>query len=172
MIGINGGIGGVKIFDVSNMISNPLATTDFQGATMSFLSPDDTLDITTGDSQSSHWLSHLHWFNFNHFIGEITIASWKKPLLPADAVLDNATPSKDIFSEARKTGEWRTASNVLIDNRNDNTVTSTSARTSPAKFEVIFDRKNTQAFGGTSPSQGRNYVYSYLNMSVTLREVK
>ena len=54
MIGINGGIGGVKIFDVSNMISNPLATTDFQGATMSFLSPDDTLDITTGDSQSSH----------------------------------------------------------------------------------------------------------------------
>ena len=51
VIGINGGIGGVKIFDVSKTVSNPSSTTtDLQGTVMSFLSPDDTLDITTGNS--------------------------------------------------------------------------------------------------------------------------
>ena len=129
-----------------------------------------SLQVIPRSKQLNYFLKkHTHLL---HFQGEITIASWKKVLPPSQGVFANAIPANDIFSESRKTGEWRTASNVLIDNRNDDTVTSSSGRTSPTKFEVIFDRKNTIAYGGTSPSQGRNYVYSYLNMSVTMREAK
>ena len=127
------------------------------------------LQVIPRSKPLNYFLKNTHLL---HFQGEITIASWKKVLPPSQGVFANAIPAIDIFSESRKTGEWRTASNVLIDNRNDDTVTSYSGRTSPTTFEVIFDRKNTIAYGGTSPTQGRNYVYSYLNMSVTMREAK
>ena len=48
-----GKTGGVKIFDVSDMISRPSSTVDYVGAKMSFLTVDDTIDINTGTSSKA-----------------------------------------------------------------------------------------------------------------------
>lgn len=59
------------------MISNPSSTVDFQGAFTSTLTPDDTINLITG---------------------EIKIANWKSLMAPGTENYPNAITSNDIFS--------------------------------------------------------------------------
>ena len=61
------------------MISNPSPTVDFQGALTSTLTPDDNINLITG---------------------EVKIASWKSLMTPGTETYPNAIPSNDIFSSS------------------------------------------------------------------------
>jgi len=44
-----GAVDGVHFFDVTNVVSNPSTSSDLQGASMSFYSVGDVIDLTTGN---------------------------------------------------------------------------------------------------------------------------
>ena len=108
--------GGVKIFDVTNMVVGPTVEADFRGAYMASLTLNDTVDLTTG---------------------VVTIARWKPSLAgyEANAV---AVSSNDIFS-TNTSGRWQRVADILIDNRRDNNITSYSSEQGP-QFQVIMTK--------------------------------
>jgi hypothetical protein len=99
-------------------------------------------------------------------IGQITIASWKRPLA-GEEIYSNASSSSDIFS-TNKIGQWRDAANRLVDNKVDQTVRSVTFETNP-QFEVVFNRSQATAYGANLPNDRGSFVYSFLNVLVNIR---
>jgi len=99
-------------------------------------------------------------------IGEITIASWKRPLAGQE-VYSNASSSSDILS-SKTIGQWRDVANRLVDNKVDQTVRSVTFETNP-QFEVVFNRSQATAYGASLPNDRRSFAYSFLNVLVNIR---
>jgi hypothetical protein len=108
--------GGVKVFDVTNMLVWSSVVADFRGASMASLTLNDTVDLTTG---------------------VVTIARWKPSLAGYE---DNAiaVSSNDIFS-TNTSGRWQRVADILIDNRRDKNVTSFSSEQGP-QFQVVMTK--------------------------------
>jgi len=141
-----GTAGGVFYVDVKDLISTPSDTTDYQVA-VSFLTSDDVIDLKTGD---------------------VTFASWKANLAGAES-WDNAISSNDIFSErSSASAVWRSTAARLVDNKNDQVVSSFSYTANP-RFEVVLDKRTATAFGADLPTDSKTFVASYTNMLVTIR---
>ena len=134
-----GTTGGVFIADVTNLVSNPSTTTDYEQISTHYLTLDDTIDLTTGKLSfrslfySKHHIINILSILIYFVIGEITFASWKSPLAGQETS-NTATASKDIFS-SNKNRQWADTAIGLFNNKRDDTVTSVSKETNP-QFQV------------------------------------
>jgi len=112
-------------------------------------------------------MEHNIKITYAYYSGRITIASWKSLITDAEYYPD-AIPSSDIFSSA-KSNEWLSTVLRLIDNRSNKNVTSLSLETGP-QFQVVHDNSYALSYGGNSPYPGREFMYSYTNVRVSIRE--
>jgi hypothetical protein len=162
--------GGVHIYDVKNMISRPSTTVDYENAATSFLSVDDVIDLNTGFKKIITILKSFNGLTLLTRIstGRITIASWKGLITDSEYYPD-AIPSSDILSSS-KSNQWLSTVLRLVDNRSDKNVTSLSLETGP-QFQAVHDRSFALSYGGNSPYPGREFMYSYTNVRVSIREV-
>jgi len=112
-------------------------------------------------------MEHNIKITYAYYSGRITIASWKSLITDAEYYPD-AIPSSDIFSSA-KSNEWLSTVLRLIDNRSNKNVTSLSLETGP-QFQVVHDNSYALSYGGNSPYPGREFIYSYTNVRVSIRE--
>ena len=155
---------------MTNIVVNPSATTDYQQISASYLTLDDTIDLTTGSVHST--------FNLNDgsfiilvcsilLLGAITIANWKFALKGREQ-FSNAVPSDDIFSDD-DTRQWSDTAQRLFNNINNDTVDNYSADTDP-QFLITFDRSQGAGFGGYLPTSPSTFVVSYKNLQVAIRE--
>ena len=66
---------------------------------------------------------------------------------------------------------WAVFADQFFDNRRDDTVVHTSSERDP-QYEVTFDRASGAGYGGYSPSDSANFVVSYKNLVVGIRDNK
>ena len=98
--------------------------------------------------------------------GEITFAGWKSSLVGVESY-ENAVASDDIFSNNNQY-RWSETARILMDNRNDDTVTSVSNRKDP-EFQVVFDRSLAERVAGQVPWDTTITKNAYKNMLVHIR---
>lgn len=171
--------GGVTIIDVTNVTSHPSNTTDYEHIQYSYLTLDDAIDLTTGISTVYPNLNnpgqlvpniipyYVHFFFlFLGDAGEITFASWKSSLVGVESY-ESAIPSDDIFSNNNQY-RWSETARILMDNRNDDVVSSVSNRKDP-EFEVVFDRSVAERVAGAVPWDPSIIKSAYKNMIVHIR---
>jgi len=138
--------GGIFYVDVENLQPSDVSGTfSFENLPVSFLSVDDTMDLSTNEVNYADWKSALaneEWF-------------------------DKAVPSMDIFSDETP-GRWRYTAKRLVDCKSDFVITSYSIKTHQPRFQVVFDRSQSVAYGSDLPNT-TTFVASYQNLLVSIK---
>lgn len=144
VIGFSGGVFYVDVNSLQSS-SHTNGTFSFDNLPVSFLSLDDTMDLTTNEVRYADWKSALagvEWFK-------------------------KAKPSTDIFSDETG-GRWRYAAKRLVDCQDDFVITNYSIETFKPQFQVVFDRGQCVAYG-SDISNTTTFVASYRNLLVSIK---
>ena len=100
--------------------------------------------------------------------GNITIASWKDSLKGHELYM-KVEMNKDILSY-NTARQWASAAVQLFNNKMDDNVTHFSFEENP-RFQVSFDRtKSGAAYGGYLQTNFIDFVVSYTNLQIGIRE--
>ena len=97
---------------------------------------------------------------------EVNYADWKSALANEEW-FDKAVPSMDIFSDETP-GRWRYTAKRLVDCKSDFVITSYSIKTHQPRFQVVFDRSQSVAYGSDLPNT-TTFVASYQNLLVSIK---